>query len=308
MTPSELSRYVKAEAKRLGFAVCGIAKAEAVEGECSKEMLKWVTEGCHGTMSYLERNSEKRFNPTLLVPGCRSIICVALNYCPQQPMDENKMHIARYALGKDYHKEVKDRLYLLLQSINRVQETKGRPFCDSAPVLERYWAVKAGIGWIGKNHQLIVPKAGSYFFIGELMVDTEMEYDKPFEKNYCGNCHLCIDNCPTGALCEENFDARKCLSFLTIEHRGELPKNIGEKMGNCFYGCDRCTSCCPHNRFATPTDIPQFLPNEELLTMSKEDWRSLTPEHYERLFTGSAVERCGYEQLKRNIEALFNSR
>lgn len=304
MSPIELTKFVKAEALRLGFTACGITEACRIDEETSNHFERWITEDKHGTMSYLERNKEKRFDPRELVPGCRSIICVALNYYPATDYDTKKMHISRYAMGKDYHKEVKDRLYLLLQSINTVHEIKGRPFCDSAPVLERYWATRSGIGWIGKNHQLIIPGAGSHFFLGELFVDAEMIYDKPSQNNNCGKCRACIDNCPTGALCENGFDANKCLSYLTIEHHGELPNNIGEKMGTCFYGCDKCQTSCPHNRFATATNITAFMPRQELLNMDDISWKNLTEEKYQTLFSDSAVERCGYKQLMRNIKAL----
>ena len=250
-------------------------------------------------MQYLERNCDKRFNPTLLVEGCKSIICVAMNYAPKQHIEG----IADYAQGLDYHKVVKERLYLLLQSINSVCTVQGRAFCDSAPVLERYWAVKAGIGYIGRNRQLIIPGKGSNFFLGELFVDIELCYDTPCERNLCGNCSKCIDACPGKALNEEGMDARKCLSYLTIEHRSELPENIGEKMGNCFYGCDRCQTVCPHNRFATPNSIPELQPSEALLQMTKERWLALTKKEYKALFKHSAVERCKYEQLMRNITA-----
>lgn len=298
MTKSELTQYIKAEALRLGFDVCGIAKAEAVESSTAVFCDRWVKEGHNGTMGYLERNCDKRYNPTLLVEGCRSIIVVALNYTPSQAIEG----ISHYAQGEDYHKAVKERLFLLLKSINGKVPCNGRPFCDSAPVLERYWAVQAGLGWIGRNHQLIIPQRGSYFFLGELLIDAELDYDRPFEQNHCGECRRCIESCPTGALDERCFDARKCLSYLTIEHRGELPENIGEKMGNCFYGCDRCQIACPHNRFAKPNSTPELQPKPELLMMTTERWRSLTKEEYDRLFKKSAVERCGYEQLMRNIK------
>lgn len=298
MTKSELTQYIKAEALRLGFDVCGIAKAEAVESSTAGFCDRWVKDGYNGTMDYLERNCDKRYDPTLLVEGCRSIIVVALNYAPSQAIEG----ISHYAQGEDYHKAVKDRLFLLLKSIKGKTPCSGRPFCDSAPVLERYWAVQAGLGWIGRNHQLIIPQRGSYFFLGELLIDTELDYDKPFEHNHCGECRRCIDNCPTAALDEHCFDARKCLSYLTIEHRGELPENIGEKIGNCFYGCDRCQTSCPHNRFAKPNSTPELQPTDELLQMTAERWRSLTKEGYDRLFKKSAVERCGYEQLMRNIK------
>ena len=298
MTKSELTQYIKAEALRLGFDVCGIAKAEAVESSTAGFCDLWVKDGYNGTMGYLERNCDKRYDPTLLVEGCRSIIVVALNYTPSQAIEG----ISHYAQGEDYHKAVKDRLFLLLKSINGKAPCNGRPFCDSAPVLERYWAVQAGLGWIGRNHQLIIPQRGSYFFLGELLIDAELDYDKPFEQNHCGECRRCIDNCPTAALDEHCFDARKCLSYLTIEHRGELPENIGEKMGNCFYGCDRCQISCPHNRFAEPNSTPELQPTPELLQMTTERWHSLTKEEYDSLFRKSAVERCGYEQLMRNIK------
>ena len=298
MTKSELTQYIKAEALRLGFDVCGIAKAEAVESSTAGFCDLWVKDGYNGTMGYLERNCDKRYDPTLLVEGCRSIIVVALNYTPSQAIEG----ISHYAQGEDYHKAVKDRLFLLLKSINGKAPCNGRPFCDSAPVLERYWAVQAGLGWIGRNHQLIIPQRGSYFFLGELLIDAELDYDKPFEQNHCGECRRCINNCPTAALDEHCFDARKCLSYLTIEHRGELPENIGEKMGNCFYGCDRCQTSCPHNRFAKPNNTPELQPTPELLQMTTERWHSLTKEEYDSLFRKSAVERCGYEQLMRNIK------
>ena len=303
MDKKELTQFIKAEALRLGFTVCGIAQAAPVDARTAEYLEKWVGEGRHGTMGYLERNSDKRTDPTLLFPGCRSIICVALNYFPGN-VDEERLHISRYALGNDYHKAVKDRLYMLLQAINSKEKVGGRPFCDTAPLLERYWATRAGIGWIGKNHQLIIPNAGTHFFLGELLIDAELEYDTPFDGNRCGNCTECMDACPTKALAAEGFDARLCLSYLTIEHRGELPENIGEKMGNCFYGCDRCQKCCPHNRFAAPTQVTELTPSAALLAMNDIDWKELTEERYKELFGNSAVERCGYGQLMRNIGAV----
>lgn len=304
MNRYELTRYIKTEALRLGFDVCGIAPASPVSSQVADEVNRWVADGNYGTMAYMERNSEKRLNPCLLVEGCKSIISVALNYYPGDNSCEECMHLSRYARGADYHKVVKDKLYLLLQSINSVAECKGRPFCDSAPVLERYWAVQAGLGWVGRNRQLIIPKAGSHFFLGELLVDIELDYDTPFDKSYCGNCRKCIDACPGGALSPTGIDARKCLSYLTIEHRGELPENLGEKMKNCFYGCDACLKACPHNRFAIPTREEAFHSPEKLSQMSDDDWLSLSEEEYSNLFSHSAVERCGYSQLKRNIEVL----
>lgn len=299
MSKSEITAYIKAEALRLGFDICGIAKAAPVHNGVAAEYNSWLQEGKHATMQYMQRNCEKRLDPTLLVQGCRSIIVVAMNYAPKQQIEG----IANYAQGKDYHKVVKDRLFLLLQSINSVCAVQGRAFCDSAPVLERYWAREAGIGYIGRNRQLIIPGKGSNFFLGELLVDIELCYDSPEQRNLCGNCTRCIDNCPGGALNEKGLDANKCLSYLTIENRGELPENIGEMMGNCFYGCDRCQAVCPHNKFSTPNDTPELQPSEALLKMTAERWQTLTEEEYKSLFAESAVERCGYEQLVRNIKA-----
>ena len=304
MSPQELTQYIKAEAKSLGFDVCGIARADRVPQEVSDALTRWVNEGKNGEMHYFERNSDKRTDPRELVAGCKSIICVALNFYPGEL--ENEPHIARYAFGKDYHKVIKDRLYLLLQSINKVEKVSGRPFCDSAPLLERFWAQQAGIGWIGKNRQLIIPKAGSYYFLGELLVDAELEYDAPFGSNFCGKCNACISNCPTGALSSDGFDTRQCLSYLTIEYRGELPDGTGAKMGHCFYGCDRCLSACPHNRFAKANETAEFSPKKEILTKKIEEWQALTNEEYRMIFSDSAVERCGYEQLMRNIRAIGN--
>ena len=300
MTREELTAHVKTEALRLGFDVCGISKAGAVDDEVATMYNGWIGQGKNATMQYLERNCEKRFNPTLLVEGCRSIISVAMNYAPVQTIEG----IADYAQGKDYHRIVKDRLYMLLQSMNCVQNVQGRAFCDSAPVLERYWAVKSGIGYIGRNRQLIIPGKGSKFFLGELLVDIELCYDTPLDRNLCGNCHKCIDSCPGKALSENGLDANRCLSYLTIEHRDPLPENIGKMMGICFYGCDRCQAVCPHNRFAAPNTTPELQPSEKLLQMTKEKWQTLTKEEYDTLFAGSAVERCKYEQLMRNIAAI----
>ena len=299
MEKQELTGYIKAEALRLGFDICGIAEASPADDETAEFYNRWLEEGNHGTMGYLERNRDKRYDPTLLVEGCRSIIAVAMNYAPARHIEG----IADYAQGTDYHKAMKDRLFMLLESIGRIVPCRGRAFCDSAPVLERYWAVKAGLGWIGRNRQLIIPGKGSYFFLGELLVDIELEYDTPYIANHCGNCRKCLESCPTTALREGHFDARKCLSYLTIEFRGELPGNIGEKMGNCFYGCDRCQAHCPHNRFAAPNRIPELQPVPALLEMTVNDWHGLTMEKYRQLFKESAVQRCGYEQLMRNIKA-----
>ncbi len=295
------AQTIKAEAARLGFSACGLARAERVDQMQEARFRKWIAEGKHGEMDYLARNIEKRMDPRLLVEGAQTIVAVAMNYLPAHLPE--KPPLASYAYGKDYHDVVRERLLALMQSLNLKPYEDGRAFVDTAPVDERYWAVKAGLGWTGRNGQLIIPRAGSYFFLGELiLVHPSDAYDSP-KRNLCGNCRACVDACPAGALCGDgSMDARKCLSYLTIEHRGPLPEEAGEQMGDCFYGCDRCAEVCPWNRFARPTQEAAFAPSAELLRMKTEDWRTLDVETYRRLFKGSAVKRAKYEGLKRNID------
>ena len=296
------AQTIKAEAARLGFSACGLARAERVDQTQEARFRKWIAEGKHGEMDYLARNIEKRMDPRLLVEGAQTMVVVAMNYLPADLPE--KPPLARYAYGKDYHDVVRERLLTLMQSLNLKPYEDGRAFVDTAPVDERYWAVKAGLGWTGRNGQLIIPRAGSYFFLGELiLVHPADAYDSP-KRNLCGNCRACVDACPAGALCGDgSMDARKCLSYLTIEHRGPLSEEAGEQMGDCFYGCDRCAEVCPWNRFARPTQEAAFAPSAELLRMKTEDWRTLDVETYRRLFKGSAVKRVKYEGLKRNIDA-----
>ena len=261
-------------------------------------------------MQYMENYEDKRLDPRLLMPGVKSIISVALNYTPETPVKG----FANYAIGKDYHDIVKEKLHQLAEFITQQPEDSSlltlhsslnyRAFTDSAPVLERYWAMKAGLGFIGKNHQLIIPGMGSQFFLGELFVDIELEPDEPCQQ-HCGNCRRCIDACPTGAL-GASFNASRCLSYLTIENRGDIPEEAAQKMGETFYGCDRCQQVCPWNAKAKPTDEPLLQPTDELLSMKEEDWQQLSVEQYRRLFKGSAVKRAKYEGLMRNIKAIRN--
>ena len=251
-------------------------------------------------MDYMANYTDKRLDPRLLMNGLRSIVCVALNYAPQRRMSPDEYQIASYAYGKDYHDVVKAKLH---QIAARAGLTNYRVFCDSAPVLERYWAVQSGLGWIGRNRQLIIPHAGSMFFLGELFLDVELEYDRPM-KSRCGNCHRCMDACPTQALINgDTLDANRCLSFQTIENRGQLSPAATHAMGNMIYGCDRCQDVCPWNRFARSNDMPELQPSDELLQMTKKKWQQLTEEDYRRLFKGSAVKRAKYSGLMRNIKA-----
>lgn len=297
------SEKIKAEAHNLGFFACGIAKAERVcEAEAAR-FRNWLAEKGHAGMAYLAGNTEKRLNPTLLMEGVKSIVCVAINYTPSKTIPEEEPQLAAYALGQDYHGIMKARLHTLAA---KLEISNYRAFCDTAPVLERYWAAQAGLGWIGRNHQLIIPYAGSMFFLGELFTDTELDYDKPI-KPRCGSCHACIDACPTKALSRcgrmqaSTFRTARCLSYQTIENREAIPNEIAVKMGSTIYGCDRCQQACPWNRFATPTTEKLLQPKEELLQMTREKWESLSIEDYRRLFKGSAVKRTKYEGLMRNI-------
>lgn len=319
MDKRQISLKIKAEARNLGFFACGIAEADAVDPQVVASYKQWIDDGDHATMAYLENYPDKRFDPRLLMPGLRSIVSVALNYAPSSHMPQGEPQFAAYALGKDYHDVVKNKLRLLADVIGFDEY---RAFCDSAPVLERYWAVKAGLGWTGRNHQLIIPHAGSMFFLGELFLTEELEYDKPMGSR-CGKCHACVDACPTHAISlksEEKrlygcvvgdtcFDARLCLSYQTIENRGSIPEELSEKMGDTIYGCDRCQAACPWNRFSQPNTTPELQPSEDLLNMKREDWLALTEEEYRRLFKGSAVKRAKYSGLMRNIhEALDNTK
>ncbi len=306
---SKLSNEIKAEAKRLGFFACGIARADAVEPAAVAQFKNWVGDGKNAGMAYMNNYPDMRFDPRLLLPGLKSIVCVAMNYAPAKHVPEDSYQFAAYSYGHDYHDVVKARLRQLAAAFSF---ENFRVFCDSGPVLERYWAVKAGLGWTGRNHQLIIPKAGSMFFLGELLVDVEMDYDKPV-KNHCGNCRRCIDSCPTGALeiAEDGavaehtvFDANKCLSYQTIENRGDISEAIAQKMGNTVYGCDRCQQVCPWNSFAVPNTTEEFQPSEEFLKMTRDDWNNLSEDDFRRLFKGSAVKRAKYAGLKRNIDAV----
>lgn len=295
---------IKAEALRLGFSACGMAPAEAVSEEVADAFRRWLQEGKQGEMAYMLNYEDKRLDPRLLVEGARTVISVALSYYPATKMPESEYQIAWYAYGKDYHDVMKAKLHALLAFIQTHYSACGRAFCDTAPLLERYWAWRAGLGWIGKNTQLIIPHAGSCFFLGELIINLPADcYDHP-QKNRCGSCTRCLDACPAKAL-EAPFrlNSAKCLSYLTIEYRGELPPDTGQKMGKMIYGCDECQRACPWNRFAAPLQTPEFAPSPALLNMRKDDWHQLTEEQYKALFKGSAVKRVKYRGLMRNIES-----
>ena len=316
-TEQQLSARIKAEATRLGFFACGVAEAGAVGCETALGFTQWLRHGCHAGMDYMARHADLRLDPRLLLPGARSVVSVALAYAPARQMPEGEFQLAAYAYGRDYHDAVKSRLGCLAAYIERQAAEAGclpagadgeqtqatRVCCDTAPVLERHWACRAGLGWMGRNHQLIISGAGSQFFLGEVITTVALPPDAPMESR-CGDCRACVAACPTHALTESGLlDARLCLSYQTIENRGPIPQRVAAAMGNCIYGCDRCQAACPHNRNAPTATAPELQPCAELLAMRKADWRALTPEAYRRLFKGSAVKRAKYDGLMRNIRA-----
>lgn len=302
--PARYSALIKAEALRLGFMQCGIAKAGFLEEEAPR-LEKWLENQHHGEMNYMENHFDKRLDPRLLVDDAKSVISLTLNYYPEsQQQDPEAPKISKYAYGMDYHLVIKEKLFQLLNFISEeIGEVSGRAFVDSAPVLDRAWAKRAGIGWIGKNSNLINKKSGSFFFLAELIVDLELEYDQPFQTDHCGTCTKCIDACPTDAILSPFIiDAKKCISYLTIELREEIPKSFNDKMENWMFGCDICQDVCPWNRFSAPHTEPQFQANQTLLNMKKEDWMDITEDVFKTIFKNSAVKRTKFKGLTRNID------
>ena len=305
MDSEAIADRIRRESRRLGFCACGMAKAEPVDALIAEDYRLWIESKGNATMSYLANYMDIRLNPLLLMPGAKSIICLALSYAPKRMMDPMKLHIASYAYGSDYHVVMRSKLYELAKLCGLGNY---RICCDTTPILEKYWAQRAGTGWIGRNRQLIVPGAGSFLFLGEIITDIDLPYDKPSPNRCPRGCRKCIESCPTGALGyssdkSELFDSSLCLSYQTIENRGELSENAARNMGECFYGCDRCLLACPFNRDVEPSQEPDFQPITPLLDMSDEDWQNLTPQKYKALFKNSAVRRAKYEQIVRNIKA-----
>lgn len=299
------AELIKAEALRLGFAACGITPAHTVDVTNTNAYRQWLDNEYQANMSYMANNFEKRLDPCLLMEGTRSIVCVALNYYPAQLLTHDQYQFAWYAYGKDYHDIMKIKLAALQAFIKSTTPLplQSRTFCDTAPVPERYWAWRAGLGWIGKNTQLILPHAGSAYFLGELFLDTDIDhYDHPLP-NRCGACNRCLQACPTKALeAPYTLNSGLCLSYLTIEHRDSIPPAIAPKMRNKIYGCDECQRACPWNRFATPCSTLELQPTPAFMQMQKTDWQTLSEEQYRSLFKGSAVKRAKYSGLIRNIE------
>lgn len=304
MDKQERSAIVKQLAYEHGFDFCGISKADFLEEEAVR-LENWLAKGHHGKMAYMENHFDKRLDPRLLVDDCKSVISLLYNYYPEEDLNQgNELKISKYAFGQDYHDIIKDKIkYLYADLQAQLGEIGGRVFVDSAPVMDKAWAKRGGLGWMGKNTNLIQPKAGSFFFIAELLVDIELATDGPI-KDYCGRCTRCIDACPTDAIVEPYVvDGSKCISYLTIELKDELlPKEFESKMDNWFFGCDVCQDVCPWNRFSKSHKEDRFKPSEELLGITDKDWLNLEQETFQRLFKGSTVKRTKYAGLKRNIQ------
>ncbi|MEM9546455.1 MAG: tRNA epoxyqueuosine(34) reductase QueG [Bacteroidota bacterium] len=306
MDKKDVTRRIKKKAQELGFMGIAVAKAEHMDEEANR-LEQWLNQNYQGEMSYLENHFEKRIDPTKLVPGSKSVISLMYNYYSEKHQeDPDAPKIAMYAYGKDYHKVVKKKLILLFKWIqDEFGDIQGRCFVDSAPVLERDWARRSGLGWVGKHTLLINPKMGSYFFLGEIICDLELEYDHPI-KDHCGTCTRCIEACPTDAINKEGYlmDGSKCISYLTIELKNDIPEIFSDQMQNWMFGCDICQQVCPWNRFSSSHREDKFLPKDELMSMTKREWIEITEDVFNQLFEGSAVKRTKFTGLKRNIEFL----
>lgn len=296
------SGLIKSEAQRLGFSHCGIARAEELS-EDARRLDSWLKNSFHGSMQYMENHFDKRIDPRKLVEGARSVITLIFNYFPTQVQQEGIPRISKYAYGEDYHIVIREKLLELLDTLRQeIGEIQGRGFVDSAPVLERSWAVRSGLGWVGKNGNLIIPKTGSFFFIATLITDLELEYDLPFKTDHCGSCTRCIDACPTQAILpDKTIAAHQCIAYFTIELKTQ---NIAtdKSWSDWIFGCDVCQDVCPWNRFSEPHQEEKFSPMQEILTFDLEEWQHLEPHQFKELFKNSPLKRTGYERLLRNLK------
>lgn len=302
MDKKELTASVKAKAYTLGFQQIGFSKVQTLTQE-AKRLESWLQQGFHGTMGWMEQHFDQRINPAILVEGAKTIISVTLQYHQPQQSAASPVKIASYAMGDDYHQVVRDKLHTLFNHIRAlVGEIQGRVFCDSAPVMDKVWAAKSGLGWMGKNGNLLHKQLGSWFFIGEIILDLEFVYDGP-TTDHCGTCTRCIDACPTAAIiAPEVIDATKCISYLTIEYKDQFPSEYKQPMGSWIFGCDVCQEVCPWNRKAPFHQEEAFRPRKELLEMTMQGWKSLDPETYKKLFNKSALKRTKYPGIVRNIQ------
>ena len=298
------TELIKTEAKRLGFLSCGVSKAEFLEEEAPR-LEKWLNQNMNGQMQYMENHFDKRLDPTKLVEGSKSVISLLLNYFPSEEQNPESYKISKYAYGMDYHFVIKDKLKSLLHFIQEeIGDVHGRAFVDSAPVLDKAWAAKSGLGWIGKNSNLLTQQVGSFYFIAELIVDLELEYDTPVT-DHCGTCTACIDACPTEAIVQPYVvDGSKCISYLTIELKNEIPSEFDGKLDEWMFGCDVCQDVCPWNRFSKAHSEPLFDPDPDLLSFTKKDWEEITEDVFKKIFKKSAVKRTKLSGLQRNVNFL----
>ncbi len=306
MSISNHTNFIKITAHNLGFDYCGIAKAMQLEDD-AKRLEAWLSGGMNAGMKYMENHFDLRIDPTKLVPNAKSVITVLKNYFPNQSQPTDSPKVAKYAFGMDYHEVIRGQLKQLLATIHQhIGMVEGRGFVDSAPVLERTWAVKSGLGWVGKNGNLINKTQGSFFFIATLIIDLELEYDPPFAKDFCGTCTKCIDSCPTEAILPNKvIDATKCISYYTIELKEQLiPEDKKGQFDNWMFGCDTCQDVCPWNRFSKPNQEPAFTPVHEILTYTKSDWEMLTEQTFNTVFKHSPMKRSKYKGIQRNLKFL----
>lgn len=302
------TKFIKSTAKNLGFDYCGIAKAVQLSDDAQR-LEKWLKNNMHGSMHYMEKYFDIRIDPSLLVPDARSVITLLLNYLPAHEQNTHAPKISKYAFGKDYHEVIKNKLQQLLQSMQQnIGEINGRGFVDSAPVLERSWAQRSGLGWIGKNGNLITKNAGSFFFIATLITDIELDYDDPFAKDFCGTCNKCIEACPTEAILPNKIiNGSKCISYFTIELKDALiPTEMKNKFENWMFGCDVCQDVCPWNRFSKPTTEIEFSPIPEILNLSTQDWEHMTEETFKKIFKHSPLKRAKFKGIQRNLKFISN--
>ena len=300
------SSLIKQLAHQCGFQFCGVAKAVRLT-EDARRLESWLHKGFHGNMDYMQRHFDLRIDPTQLIPGAKSVITLLLNYFPQQQQNPAVPQIAKYAYGTDYHFVIREKLNQLIALIKeQIGNINGRGFTDSAPVLERSWAQRSGLGWVGKNGNLITRQSGSFFFIATLITDLELQYDDAFAKDYCGTCTRCIDACPTQAILpNKEIDGSRCISYFTIELKDALiPQEQKGKFENWMFGCDTCQDVCPWNRFSTPHTEPQFNPLPGLLNLSTNDWEQMTETTFRRIFKNSPLQRSKFKGIQRNLKFL----
>ena len=298
--------FIKQATAELGFDYCGIAKAQRLDDD-ARRLENWLNKGMHGTMKYMENHFDLRVDPCKLVPGAKSVITLLLNYFPSQLQQADSPRVSKYAYGSDYHEVIRTKLHQLLAKLKtRFGEVNGRGFVDSAPVLERSWAQRSGLGWIGKNGNLINKESGSFFFIATLITDLDLEADDPLVKDYCGSCRRCIDACPTEAIVDERVvDGSKCISYFTIELKEALiPDSMKQRFNNWMFGCDICQDVCPWNRFSKPTDEAGFKPIPEILNFSTAQWEELSEESFRQVFKNSPLKRSKYKGIRRNLKFL----